>query len=82
MTQCGYCFNNNTENCTEMYGKSFCENISCTAYAALSAVCAFLLALMAVIISGAIISVIICIAIIGVIIICRHSITAREVYQS
>ena len=83
MTQVNYANPNTCDNCTAMYGESFCMNMSYDAYTALGAVCAFLLALMAIIINGAIISVIICVAIIiNVIIICRNKLTARRVYQS
>ena len=80
MKKVSYYYNNAAENCTAMCGNSSCEKISDCAYAAFGAVCAFLLALMAVIIdSGAIISVIICVAIISIII-CRRHTEPKEVF--
>ncbi len=76
---------NYTENCACQCGSSSCANMVFNAYAALCAVCAFLLALMAIIINGAIISVIIRVAIISIIIIAiidKSRICAREVYLS
>lgn len=75
---------NYTENCAYQCGSSSCANNVMSAYAALCAVCAFLLVLMA-IINGAIISVIIRVAVISIIIIAiidKSRICAREVYLS
>jgi len=81
MTATAYCTNNAAYNCTEQCGSSSCEKMYNPVHAAFSAVCTFLLALMAVIINGAIISVIICVAIICIInvIIIRRQNRAREV---
>lgn len=84
MTAMGY--NYNTADCAYQCGNSSCVKNLYVAYAALCAVCAFLLALNAIIInSDAIISVIICVAIIIAIIgiiIWNNSIRARDVYLS
>lgn len=81
MTSAYFTADNYTGNCAYQCGGSSCANNVLTAYAALFAVCAFILALMAIIInSGAIISVIINIAIIGIIIIRCQSSRARELY--
>lgn len=85
MTATAYCTNHAAYNCTAQCGNSSCEKMYNSVHAAFGAVCAFLLALMAVIIDGAIISVIICVAVIcviNVIIITDKSIRAREVYLS
>ena len=72
---------NYTENCANQCGSSSRADNAMTVHAGLGAVCAFILALMAIIInSGAIISVIINIAIIGIIIIRCQSSRARELY--
>ncbi len=77
MTAMAYCYN--TAGCAYQCGNSSCVKKFCVAYAALCAVCAFILALNVIISRGAIISVIICIAIIGII---GNNIRAREVYLS
>ena len=84
MAATGYKHLNNAENCAHQCGSfSFAKMNMCNnVHADLCAVCAFLLALIAIIIDGAIISVIISVAIIiNVIIIKSHNSTgAREVY--
>ncbi|MBQ8603459.1 MAG: hypothetical protein IJ410_01260 [Oscillospiraceae bacterium] len=77
-TTAGY----NYADCAYQCGSSSCADNVINACAALGAVCAFLLALMAVIINiGAIISVIISVAIISIII-RNNTICAKEVYLS
>jgi len=86
MTATGYKHLNTADNRPEQSGCSSCANMNMLSdvHAAFGAVCAFLLALMAIIIDGAIISVIISVAIIiNVIIITSHNRKgAREVYIS
>lgn len=80
MKKASYYNYNNACGCTSQCGSYSCEKMYNSAYTAFGAVCAFLLALLAIIISGAVVSVIICAAIISVIIISRFRPEPKEVY--